>query len=425
MRITRSVRIVAAVSLLGLAGAAIGTSLAGPGQAQSAVRRLTVETISVRAVDAYETCRTYSGTLVAARVADLSLSVSGELQVVHVDQGERVTQGQVLAELDTAMLRARRDELVAERAAAQAVMDELDAGARPETIAAAQAQLRNLEAQVQLQRLTWQRRESLSVQRAVSQADVDQARYGLESAEALRDAAAQQLAELEAGPRTEKKQAQRATLQRLDAAIAAVDAELENSRVVAPFAGTITARHLDEGAVIGPGRVVLRLVEDTRLEAWFGLPVTQSVPQRGTRLQVRVGQRQVPARLAASIAELDEVTRTRRVVLALEETTGLVPGQLARWDIQRPVDAAPHSYWLPTTALVQGPRGLWNCFVVVAPPAEAAAGSLVVERRDVKIVHTAGPDVLVQGLLTDGEHVISTGTHRVAPGQPVRLAQPF
>ena len=125
--------------------------------------------------------------------------------------------------------------------------------------------------------------------------------------------AQQKLAELEAGTRAEQKAAQQAAVAQLDAAIAGTDADLEQSRLTAPFAGTVVARHVNEGTVVSPGQIVLRLLEDSQLEAWFGLPVAAAERLKvGDRLAVLVEQREYPALVKAVLPELDMTTRTRR-----------------------------------------------------------------------------------------------------------------
>lgn len=386
---------------------------------------LPVATLQVEPVEQYQMTRVYTGTVVAARTSQLSLQRGGEITAIHVDQGERVERGQLLAELNTNSLQAHRRELGARRAAAQAVLDELLAGARPETIAAARAEVRNLEAQVKLQELTLQRRKNLIDQRAVSQADYDQAQYGLQSATALLEAAQERLAELEAGPRKEKKLAQRAEVEQLDAAIAAVDVDLENSRLVAPFCGTVSGRLLDEGAVISPGQVVLRLIEDRRLEAWFGLPVavadqiSSDAPGRLT-----VNGRKLHGTVKAVLPEVDAATRTRRVVMQLPDDAAshVYAGEIVRWELSSEVATEP-GYWLPTTALVRGGRGMWSCFAVVADRSDAGSPApFRIEKRDVRVIHTAGERVLVRGMLQPGDQLVAAGVHRVAPGQAVKVA---
>ena len=193
---------------------------------------------------------------------------------------------------------------------------------------------------------------------------------------------------------------------------------------MAPFRGTITGRLLDEGVVVTPGQIVLRLIEDTDLEAWFGLPLSSAGQfQRGTKWTVRVDHREVVATVKAVVPELDAATRTRRVVLSLQPDAAapVFPGEIARLDLETDI-LTEASFWLPTTALVRGSSGLWSCFAVVSHAAsdgEPDAPSII-EKRDVRIVHTAGERVLVRGMLQTGDAIVAEGVHRVVPGQAVR-----
>jgi hypothetical protein len=54
-------------------------------------------------------------------------------------------------------------------------------------------------------------------------------------------------------------------------------------------------------------------------------------------------------------------------------------------------------------------------------PTPEQDSSWEVARRHVEIVHTEGDRVLVQGMVQPGDQVIPSGTHRVVPGQGVRV----
>ena len=71
-----------------------------------------------------------------------------------------------------------------------------------------------------------------------------------------------------------------------------------------------------------------------------------------------------------------------------------------------------------------GERGLWSAYVVTLPasPSAQGAGSRVA-RRDVEVLHTEGDRVLVRGMLQPGDRVIASGTHRIVPGQVVRVSK--
>ena len=75
--------------------------------------------------------------------------VSGQIAEMLVDRGDRVEAGQVLVHLDDALLRSQRIEAEAGLAVAQADLDRVLAGARPEEIAAARAALDQAQAELE------------------------------------------------------------------------------------------------------------------------------------------------------------------------------------------------------------------------------------------------------------------------------------
>jgi RND family efflux transporter MFP subunit len=380
---------------------------------------LPVETVVVRPVESYQVRRSYTGTVVARRATELSFRRAGELVAVEVDHGDRVTEGQPLARLDVRHLNAKRRQLEAERSQAAAVLAELEAGPRLETIAAARAEVRSLEAQVKLARLTAQRQDDLRSQNATSQQQFDQAVYDLEAVEGRLEAARRRLEEYEAGTRPEQVASQRAVVEGLDAALADLDHDLEDSTLLAPFSGRIAERNVDEGAIVAPGASILRLVEDHHLEAWVGLPgSTAARIQLGQQHRLFVAGKAYPGVVSAVLPELDAATRTRRIVLSFDagSSAGVLPGQVARLEVIEEVGEP--GYWLPTTALVRGTRGLWSCLAVI--PDEKNAGAGRVKQRDVEVLHTEGARVLARGTLQPGDQVVAGGTHRVVPGQLVR-----
>ena len=92
-------------------------------QTESSV--LPVTTIETELVDYYQVVRTYTGEIAAVRTSNIGFSRSGELEVVLVAEGERVTKGQPLARLDLRNLQTLRQQLVAEKKCAEASILEL------------------------------------------------------------------------------------------------------------------------------------------------------------------------------------------------------------------------------------------------------------------------------------------------------------
>lgn len=95
-----------------------------------------------------------------------------------------------------------------------------------------------------------------------------------------------------------------------------------------------------------------------------------------------------------------------------------VGGRRAGPDSRCRESIAADGYWLPVAALVRGGRGLWSCFVLSEPD---GSDTFQVLRRDVEILQTERDRVLVRGTLQSGDRAIINGTHRLVPGQRVRL----
>ncbi len=138
---------------------------------------------------------------------------SGRLVRVLVDEGDTVARGALLAELEADEIRASLTE--------------------------ATAHVTELDAEVHLAQLNLERRRELAAQQIVSTLDLDQAKRDLETARA-RAATARA-----AGDRYE--------------------AQLRKTRIVAPIAGSVIARHAQGGEMLDSGARVVTLANLARL----------------------------------------------------------------------------------------------------------------------------------------------------------------
>jgi multidrug efflux pump subunit AcrA (membrane-fusion protein) len=198
---------------------------------------------------------------------------------------------------------------------------------------------------------------------------------------------------------------------------------------------------VDEGTVIATGQPVVRLVENGKPEVRIGVPVSMAGKlSPGIRQQVKIGEASYQGTVSSILPEVDSSTRTQTVVLKLDSSAAfaVAPGTIARLEIEQTITTK--GYWLPTTALVKGERGLWSCYVVreIQNEREEVRGidnhvfqelsgngvsetAYKVESRDIEVLHTEGNRVLVRGTLQPGERIIARGTQRVVSGQLVLL----
>ncbi|MEO0538757.1 MAG: efflux RND transporter periplasmic adaptor subunit [Cyanobacteria bacterium P01_A01_bin.123] len=384
------------------------------------VRILSVETLTVDPVSSYEVARTYTGEIAALRASDLGFERTGQLVEVYVQSGDRVAAGTPIARLDTRNLQTQRQQLQAERARAAAQLAELQAGARAEDIAAAAAAVRDIEQQLALQQTQRSRRELLYSEGAISQEELDEFSYGQAVLQARLDQARSNLAELQNGTRQEQIDAQRAVVQQLDASIANVDVNISKSTLTATFDGIVSTQQVDEGTVVGVGQSVVRLIENAAPEARIGMPAsTANQLQVGDSKTIQIEAEAYSATVASILPEVDPETRTQIVVLQLEQSASprINSGQTVRVELRETIPA--DGVWLPTDALTQGIRGLWNCYVLTQPD-ESNSETYVVEPQAVEILHQEAGRALVRGTLQSGDRIVASGVHRLVPGQQVQ-----
>ncbi|MBA2113637.1 efflux RND transporter periplasmic adaptor subunit [Bremerella alba] len=375
---------------------------------------LPVAVVPVEPQESYTAQRTYTGMLVAAKTSELSFELPGKITQLSVDEGDHVQAGDQLAVLDDRHLLARIAQTKAERNQQLAILEELTAGPRSEVIDAASAEVRQLNAELHLQQANKKRREQLIERSAISQETLEDAVFGAEAAQGRLDAAKSRLEELQKGTRVEQVDAQKARVAGLEAQLADLQHEEEDTRLVAPFSGTIARRNFDEGSVISAGQAVFRLVQHEPLEAWFGLPPdAASTLSLGDPLPVTVNGQTRSAKVTGIIPELDTKTRTQTIVLTLaaDVAHGWVPAQVARVSLAS--GRKSDGFWLPNSALLQGSRGLWSAYVVDQDHRVA--------RRDLEIIYSESERSYVRGTLTSGEQVVASGVNRLVPDMQVRI----
>jgi len=390
---------------------------------------LPVEIRRVEPVDTYQEYRTYTGKIAPTRTSELSFERAGKIVSIPVEEGDRVEVGAPLAYLDTANLKAQQQELFAKKAQLTAQLKEMEAGHRPETIAAARATVKDLEEQLELASLKNNRRQSLYTQGAISLEQLDEASFAATGLAAKLEEAKSNLNELLAGTRSEQIDAQKAAIAQIDASIENIEIELEKSTLKAPFSGTISVRLVDEGTVLSglsTGEPILRIIEDGVVEARIGVPVTAvGQIQLGSYQELKIGEKIYQAQVKAILPEIDSQTRTLTVVYALPQsaTSQMYAGQVAQLKLIENISST--GYWLPTTALVRDVRGLWSCYVLgekakLEYTPTDGENIFLVEQRYIEVLYTKSDEVFVRGTLQPGDAVIVNGTHRLVPGQLVR-----
>lgn len=379
---------------------------------------LTVKTQRLEPSESGQKTLEFSGTLRAAKRTQVGFLRSGRVESLAADDGSKVKAGQLLASLDTRALAAKEAELRAELYQSRAASDELEIGPRPYERAAAADRVRELRSELNLVRTKLKRRRQLFAEGAIPQEELDELVTRETSLKNRIMASQNQVRDLDAGVRPQTKRVSRARIKQVQAALESLQVEYSDSQLYAPYGGTIAKRLVDEGTIVTAGQAVFELLTEDALEAELFLPPARANKlTRGQSLSVKSDLGTHSARVSRLLPQVDTKTGTQAVLLELPVAGRLKPGHLVRLQIES--EQIEPGYWLPSTALVPGERGLFTCYTVQPDEGEPKLG--LVQKQAVEIMSTSGPNTQVRGTLSGSPLIIAEGVLRVVPGQRVRL----
>jgi multidrug efflux pump subunit AcrA (membrane-fusion protein) len=272
------------------------------------------------------------GNIQAVTEAPVLARASGYIKKRYVDIGDRVKEGQVLADIEAPEMQQEIQQAQAALTQSKATIDQANAAMQQ-----SQASLQQGQTNENLAHVTYDRFKKLADRGVISKQDIDtyQAQWTSQQANVQALEKAVVAAHSNAAAAEANSAASQANLARLT--------ELDNYLTVrAPFAGIITVRNVDTGALVNSGSTLLfRIAQPDRLRIYLSLP-------QGEADAVRAGQKatltipDLPGRkfvgsVARTANSLDPQTRTLLTEVQLSNPTGeLLPGMYAQVDLAVP-----------------------------------------------------------------------------------------
>lgn len=224
---------------------------------------------------------------VDVRQLDLAFRVEGRLATVRVEEGDHVAPGQTIATLDPVYLQDAVRVAEGRVATAQANLDKMQTGYRPEEIAQARAQVAQAEAARTLARQTYDRRAGVTLGTAVSRQALDDAKSALNQANATLDHAREALRLTTTGYRSEDIAAAKGQLDAEDGTLDLMRQRLSDAVLTSPSDGTVMTRVREPGAMVAPGTTVISLALTAPMQVRCWVPESllgRAVP--GTRVLI-------------------------------------------------------------------------------------------------------------------------------------------
>ena len=311
-----------------------------------------------------------TGTINPLRQALLSAEVSGLIQTLHADIGDRVEQGDLLLKLDPELSGINRDAALAEVARVR------------ETLADSRRRLAELQQLVGRQHVAETEVESLGS---------------------------------EVRERSAQLQAAQVETERLSAL-------LRRHQVSAPFSGTVSLREVDLGEWVEPGTALFELVDTESLRADFQVPqryFSRIRPQTAIQVKLDSGQ-SLETRVEHKVPVSRSAGRSfllRTTVKSNPRAPELIPGMSASAVLQLKSDR--QGIAVPRDAVLRYPDG--RITVWVAAPGSQWDTIAVVEERQVTTGLSFNGMIEIKGDIEAGQRVVVRGNESLQPGQRVIL----
>jgi RND family efflux transporter MFP subunit len=321
--------VISLLLVLALAGYYLGylprqqRELALAAESKSDGQALPIVTVALVTRGASHSSLVLPGNIQAVTESPVLARASGYIKARSVDIGDRVKEGQVLAEIEAPEL----DQQIRQ---AQAAIDQ--AGS---TIEQTQAALQQGQSNEALAKITASREQQLFDKNVVSRQDNDTAQMQY----AAQQANVQALAKAVSAARSSAGAAE-ANLARLN--------DLKKYLTVrAPFDGVITVRNIDVGALVNEGSTLLyRIAQTGRLRTYLNVPQLDAgnvhVGQAARLSITELSGRNFSGVVTRTSNSLDPASRTLLVEVQVDNASGaLMPGMYSQVDLSVPEQNPP------------------------------------------------------------------------------------
>jgi RND family efflux transporter MFP subunit len=262
---------------------------------------------------------------------------SGYVRKRYADIGDRVAQGQLLAEIEAPELEQQLEQAKAAVAQAESILEQ------------STASLQQGHANLQLAQVTAQRWDNLAKRGVVSRQENDTYQAQAQAQQANVQALEKALA------------VGRSNIAAAEANVKRLTELLGYQKVRAPFAGVITLRNIEAGTLISEGSTLLyRIAQTERLRTYINVPQADAGSIKpGQPAQLTVADlpgRRFPGTVTRSASALDPATRTLLTEVQVANLRGeLLPGMYAEVDLETPRKNPP--LMIPGDTLVMRPEG--------------------------------------------------------------------
>ncbi|QDU57177.1 efflux RND transporter periplasmic adaptor subunit [Aeoliella mucimassa] len=370
--------------------------------------------------------QSFVGTVMPSQRATVGSAVDGRVIECNIEEGDRVEEGQPLAQLLTDTISLEIANASSELDLKKAQLEELENGTRPELLEQYRARMASAKARRDYLASRRERLRDLAERSsAVTEDEWSEAvSLALEAEESAAEAVAA-YEEAKIGPRAEVIAQAKAEVAMQQAVVDRLEDQRNKYTVRSRFAGYVVTKHTEVGQWMSSGGDVADVVGVDIVEVVVQV-LERSVPyiQVGAEVSVEIPalpQSPFSGKVVAVVPSADVRARTFPVKVAIENQSTdsgpmIKPGMFAQ--VRLPVGNMTTSKLVPKDAVVLSQNGP-VVYVVTSPGGQKPSG---VTLTPVKLGQVFGPMIEVEAAaLTPGQLIVTEGNERLNPNSQVSV----
>jgi len=333
--------------------------------------------------------------------ANLTPKVSAPVKRFLVNRGDRVHQGELLAELENRDLIASANENKALVDQAEAQYRITLGGTMPEDLTKARTDVESARQALEADKRVYENRVALVREGALAQKLADDAKVALVQAQSLFDTAQRHLESLQTVSRQEQIKSVQSQVDAAKARYMNAEAQVQYTEIRSTIDGIVADRPSYVGEMATAGSPLISIIDPSRIVARVNVPSQDAgLVKVGSPASITGPDGEIPAKVSVVSPAVDPNSTTVEVwVQAVNKEGKLKPGTTTRVSIVEQV--IPNAIIIPDTALLSSDEGE-NIVMVVGSDS-------IAHERKVEVGVRQGDKLQINEGLKPGERVVTVG----------------
>jgi multidrug efflux pump subunit AcrA (membrane-fusion protein) len=372
-------------------------------QANSEQRAVPVQVRTPAVVERAESVSA-SGSVEGSETADVAFLVGGKVASVRVEEGQHVTKGELLAEIEPTDYRNAFNAAMGQKDAAKAIAQKADAGLRQQELEQARIDFERAEDE-------YKRMRFLVERKSLPPND-------FQKFEAAYKASRERYEMAQEGTRKEDRATAEAQAHAAEAQASEERKRLDDTRLLAPISGNISMRRVDPGQTVAAGTSIFSIVNLNPAKVRVGVPEADiakvKLGAKATVTLPSLAGRQFEGKVGIIGVAAEAASRTYTVkIIVPNPGPVLLAGMVAEAQILG--EATVRALTIPGEAIVHDPQGAPIVFVYFPDRKRVYA-------HKIEIGPPVGAEVEIRSGLGGNEQVVVAGQQKLREGMLVEIA---